>query len=409
MAPGMQQPKTTELRLLLASARAHPTAEDETAIRQLLKEGVDWTLFVRKAIDHALAGLAGHTLARLASDMVPADILDAFQSFIEQTRKNNRALLGELCQLLESLAAVQVEAIPYKGPVLAMQAFGDPGLREFRDLDFLIHDRDLPQTIKTMCDQGYERLPKNLTAAQLDVLHRLQGEDFMVKRDVATVEPHTRLTPQKMALDIDYDGLWRRARRENIFGHQVLTLEPEDTLVLLAIHGGKELWWDIKWAVDVSAFIASHPGLDWNVIAERARAQGCLRMLLVATSLAHTYFGTKIVGSITAMQADDPVMKQIIQRIVARWEMDDPGGPPSNRTLSMDRLRLHDGIARQVSYLMRTLFLPGTQHVSLARLPKILSFAYIPIGLAHDLIALPLYRAWERLRTPAGRGPQSEK
>ena len=363
------------------------------AIRQLLEQDVDWACFARKALGHGLAGLAGHTLARLVPDMVPGDILDAFAMLIEQTRSSNQLLLNELFGLVERLGDAGVETISFKGPVLAMQAFGDLGLRGFRDLDILIHDRDVPKTVETLCACGYER-NGHLTPAQFDLIHRLQGQEIMFKPDVAAVEPHTRLTPLKMALDIDYDGLWRRARRESIFGRTMLTLSPEDTFVVLAIHGGKELWWDIKWACDVADFLASHPQLDWSAIVQRARAQGCYRMLLVATSLARSYLGAKVPASIAAAEAHDPIVEQIVGRILARWEMEDPGGPPSNKTLSMDRLRLHDGVFRQAGYVMRTLFLPGPQHVALVALPRALNFAYIPIGLAHDLVALPLYRVY---------------
>jgi len=390
----MRRPKAPELRLLLACARAHTAAGDETAIRQLLEEGIDWTAFVRKTVAHGLAGLAGHTLARLAPDAVPDDIRRAFQAFIEQTRKNNQALLGELAQLIRLLGEQGVEAIPFKGPVLAKQAFGDLGLRGFRDLDLLIRDRDRDETVNILCARGYERQGK-LTEAQFHLIHRLQGQEILFKPDIAAVEPHTRLTSLKMALDIDYDGLWQRARRQDIFGNGMLSFAPEDTLLVLAIHGGKELWWDIKWACDIADFIAAHPGLDWNAIAARARAQGCRRMLLVATTLARHYLGAKVPDLVVAAEAADPMVEQIVGRILSRWEADDPGGPPSNKTLSMDRLRLHDGFVRRASYVARTLFLPGPQHVPLVALPEFLNLAYIPIGLGHDLLALPLYRAYE--------------
>ncbi len=392
----MRQPKAPELRLLLACARAHPTQDDEGAIRRLLNDGVDWTAFVQKAIAHGLAGLAGHTLTRVAPDMVPEDMLVAFQAFIEETRKGNEVLLKELIALVEGLTEAGVKTIPFKGPVLAMQTLGDLGLREFRDLDFLIRDRDVDQTIKTLCSLGYERQGK-LTEAQFALIHRLQGQEILFKPDIVAVEPHTRLTSLKMALDIDYEGLWRHARRQNIFGRTMLTLAPEDTFIVLAIHGGKELWWNIKWACDVADFIASHPQLDWNAIIARAKAQGCHRMLLIATALARHYLGARVPDSIVAAEIDDPGVEQIIGRIVARWEMDDPGGPPSNKTLSMDRLLLHDGIMRQASYVVRTVFLPGPQHVPIVSLPKSLNFAYIPLGLAHDLVALPIFRIYEQL------------
>ena len=394
----MQQPKTSSLRLLLACARVHPIEQDEAAIRRLLDENVDWTKFAQKAIDHGIAGLVGHTLARLVPDRVPSDILGAFQTLIQQTREFNHAILSEFLQLVDGLAAAGVELISYKGPALTMQAYGDLGLRRFRDLDFLVRDSDLPRTLKCLQGFGYER-PNHLTAEQSDLVHRLQGQDFVVKQDKVPIEPHTRLIPIKMALDIDYDGLWCRAQRRNIGGHNLLTFAPEDTLLVLAIHGGKELWWDIKWACDVAGFIASQPALDWNEIATRARAYGCHRMLLVATSLARNFLGAGVPDFIAAMENSDPVVERIIGRIVTRWEMDDPGGPPSNKTVSMDRLRLHDGAVRQISYTLRTSFLPNPEHIALIALPKFLGFFYIIIGLAHDLIALPLWR----ICRPAGK------
>jgi hypothetical protein len=66
----------------------------------------------------------------------------------------------------------------------------------------------------------------------------------------------------------------------------MMTLAPEDDLLILAIHGGKEMWWRLNWACDIAAFNESHPKLDWIAILERARAQGCLRMVLLAMSLA---------------------------------------------------------------------------------------------------------------------------
>lgn len=401
-----RQPEAPELKLLLACARAHTAADHEAAIRALLAEGIDWTVFVRKTVSHGLAGLAGHSLMRLVPDAVPADIQSAFQAFIEQTRKSNQTLLDELAQLIGLLAESGIEAIPFKGPVLAMQAFGDLGLRGFRDLDFLVRDRDTDQTVQLLEDRGYQRQGK-LTQVQFSLVHRLQGQEIMFKPQMAAVEPHTRLTSLKMALDIDYDGLWQRASLQDIFGYRMPTFSPEDTLVVLAIHGGKELWWDIKWACDIADFIAAHPALDWNIIAQRADAQGCTRMLLVATSLARHYLGAQIPDFLAAAETRDTLVGEIADRILARWEMDDPGGPPSNKTLSMDRLRLHDGIARQTSYVLRTLLLPGPQHIPLMSLPRPLSFAYVPISLFHDRIALPLYRAYEWIGSGFARLGQS--
>jgi hypothetical protein len=66
-----------------------------------------------------------------------------------------------------------------------------------------------------------------------------------------------------MALDIDYAGLWRRARRTALSGRTMTTLSAEDELLVLAIDSGKDRWQRVEAASGVSAFIGSHPNLDW--------------------------------------------------------------------------------------------------------------------------------------------------
>ena len=183
----------------------------------------------------------------------------------------------------------------------------------------------------------------------------------------------------------------------------MLTLAPEDDFLMLAIHGGKEMWWNIKWACDVGAFLASHPKLDWGAIIERARAQGCLRMVVLAASLARKFLGAAVPEFISTAESSDPIIESMIGRIAARWQADEPLGPPSHKTLSMDRMRLHDGVVRRARYVTRTWFLPGPHHVAAMPLPKGLGFAYIPLKIAHDVIALPLWRVYRQGLAQADR------
>jgi protein O-GlcNAc transferase len=394
-----------ELSLLLACARAGDAQEKQAAIQQLLADGVDWTLFAQKALAHGFASFAAHTLARLAPDDIPGDILDAFHAIADETGRANRALFDELARLLDTLAKNGVEAIPFKGPLLAIQVFGDLGLREFRDLDFLVRDEDLAKTIVTLNNLGYPRAGE-MTAAQFDLIHRLQGQEIILGESSRTaVEPHTRLTPLKMALDIDYAALWGRAQRTRVNGHTFLIPAREDSLLILAIHGGKERWRRLKWACDFAGFVGSFPNLDWAAVAERARAQGCLRMLLLATSLARRYFNSTIPHAVTTAERGDPTIEPMVRRIVEQWQADEPAPSSSDKLVNMDWLRLQDGIVRQACYVARTVFLPGPPHVASMPLPRHLGFAYIPIKLAHDLVALPLWQAFRRALAPVGRLP----
>ena len=303
---GSKKSMTREFRLLLACARVQPTREDEAAIRGMLIHGIDWTLFARTAMEHGLAALAGRTLNCVTPDMVPDEIRDALRANVDQTRQKNRGLFDELARVIEALADNGVEAIPFNGPVLAFQAYGDLGLGMFGDPRILIRDLDLARTMATLGGLGYER-NKQLTPAQLDLIHRLQGHEKLLKKGRGVgVQLHTRLTPINMALDIDYAGLWRRAQGTAFSGRTITTLSAEDDLLVLAIDNGKDLWQRVEGACGVAAFIGSHPNLDWAAILDRARPQGCLRMVLLAAALARIYFGAAVPDAITAAERERP-------------------------------------------------------------------------------------------------------
>ena len=58
---------------------------------------------------------------------------------------------------------------------------------------------------------------------------------------------------------------------------------------------------------------------------------------------------------------------------------------------------------RRARYVARTLLLPGPHHIAAMPLPGTLTFAYVPVKLAHDLIALPLWHAWSFAAAQAER------
>jgi protein O-GlcNAc transferase len=99
----MDQSNSTECEtsLLLACAKIATSQEDEATIRQILSGSVDWTRFARQAVDRELTSLVGHTLIRVAADLIPDDILAAFTVIVDHTRKKNDRLLDKLALLAE--------------------------------------------------------------------------------------------------------------------------------------------------------------------------------------------------------------------------------------------------------------------------------------------------------------------
>src|SRR3954469_13637301 len=114
-----------EHRLMLDCARPAPGKEAISAIEEKLLEGIDWSSFVQAVLDHNLTGPIGQTLTRIGPDIVPQDILDAFAAHREQKRKQNLAGFAELVRILDGLSKAGIDAIPFKGPIAAIQFYRD--------------------------------------------------------------------------------------------------------------------------------------------------------------------------------------------------------------------------------------------------------------------------------------------
>ena len=358
---------TPEFSLLLTCARPLATHKEETAIRRILGAGIDWTVFTQTAINCRLAALAGHTMARLTPDLVPPEVLDALRFYGDQVRAKNRALFHELAQAVETLADSGIEAIAFKGPTLALQAYGDLGLSEFNDIDLLVRDADLASAMAIFLGLGYER-PASLTQAQVKSMHRHEGNDVVFNKQTRSVfRVHGRLMPANMAFNIDYDGLWRRAQRECLDGRILRALPPEDVLVILAIQGGQKQWRNIRWLCDFAAYARANPQLDWDAMSARARSQGCRRALLLAVSLAETFFETVVPNSVDAAVKADAGVRRMAGHIAARWGADLTANLSADTPPTLYWMQLHDGWVRQARFLVKSVFLSAPDRAARTR------------------------------------------
>ncbi|MHC5830140.1 MAG: nucleotidyltransferase family protein, partial [Nostoc sp.] len=69
---------------------------------------------------------------------------------------NNIAQTKELLKILALLEYRGIEAIAFKGPILASSVYGNVALRQFNDLDILVRLQDFWQTKAVLVGQGYQ-------------------------------------------------------------------------------------------------------------------------------------------------------------------------------------------------------------------------------------------------------------
>jgi len=64
-------------------------------------------------------------------------------------------MADELAAIAGLLDGHGVECVPYKGPTLALRAYGDLAMREFGDLDLLVRARDVLKAKSVLMGRGY--------------------------------------------------------------------------------------------------------------------------------------------------------------------------------------------------------------------------------------------------------------
>ncbi|SMF96656.1 Uncharacterised nucleotidyltransferase [Methylomagnum ishizawai] len=356
----------------------------------------DWAWLIRQALDHGTAGLLCHHMAALGA--ASGDMAAACQTYLETCAASFASGLGELRELLDKLEVAGVDAMPIKGPGLACRVYANPELRRFRDLDLLIRPAHRDAALTVLAALGYRGTLEDLPPSRLRDYHEYNGQDILFAPDRTPLEPHWALAPWTFCAGIDVDALFARTVEFEAPGlGRVRGLSPEDTLLVAAVHGSKEEWSRLIWLSDIAAIFAAWPMLDARLALERATACGCRRMLLLAVLLAQRLVGAEVPIHLVEQALADPA----IPGLAAHVERNLPLSQGETRDvfrLTRFRWRVRERVADRIRYGLRTLLTPRVPHFRMLALPDRLAFLYPVARIVIDVIILPIWRIWKRIR-----------
>lgn len=363
----------------------------------------DWALIVQTALDHGVAGLLCRGLRRLPAGEVPRDIVDAAGVYLASADAQGATLVAQLLEILDVLAADGVPALPFKGPVLGMLAHASATIRPSCDIDVLVHRPDMDRAVAALRRLGY-RLGESLSPRVMAAYYDYNGQVDLFAEGRIPVEPHWEFSHRMLDENLDMDGLWDRASPLELAGRVVLSLSPEDTLLVACLHGCKGKWCRLLWVADVAAYIHRCPALDWTALVERAEAAGVRRILLLGLALAQDLFSSRIPVPVSSAIARDPMCHWLVQQ--SKGLLFGPSADPGSVTrVSRYHLRSRERIGDRVRYVWRSVTTPRVIHYRMVRLPDSLFFGYVVVKLVHDYLVLPIWnlgkgRWWRRTRNP---------
>ena len=389
-------------RLVLACARVNLDASARDRIVEALAQPVDWDGAMALAMRHGLAALLHRHLGPLPG--VPKRVAAMLWARAETVARRNEAMSAELCRVLGALEAGGVEAVPFKGPVLTMELYGELGLREFGDLDLLVMPGDVAQAAHLLATLGYR--PQHALAAHLEkawmASPRAHEMALVDERRGFMVELQWSANPGFAIPRVADRDWWRHPERRPFFGREMNVLSARENVIALLVHGSKHAWANLGWLVDI-AELAHSGSVDWEWLLATARTERAMRRVALGLDLARRLLDAPMPAAAAAFIVEAKV-SSIANAIVPSILSPEFTTAPITASQRI-QVALLDTTAQRRRYLATLAFAPALGDLERWRLPPTLFFLYWllrPLRLAQAYLFSP-----RSPRIPTGASPRT--
>src|SRR5215472_15078693 len=142
-----QHSVVAEMAFLQALCRARATG-----VVALPSEEPDWNLFLSLAEAHQILPLVWQPLLQ---NRIPRTLVSTLARRQSMHTRRSLLFLSELRRIVRAFDETAIPSVSFKGPLLAMQLYGDPAQRDFTDLDLLVTPRHFTAASAVLKELGY--------------------------------------------------------------------------------------------------------------------------------------------------------------------------------------------------------------------------------------------------------------
>jgi hypothetical protein len=364
-----------EIKILLSCSGAHIETKRAEKINDLLHEDINWDILLDIAKQERMLPLLYRNLILISPKKVPAAVMMRLRNAYLLNSSRNLLLTRELLFIIENFNAKCIPIMPFKGPVLAEQVYGDIALRSFTDLDLLVPEREYARAEELLQSLGYLNDLKLTPAQNAAYLKSEHHHHFGNNKTGTSVELHWRISTSLFSLQPDLSVAWNRAGTTTVLGKKVPSFSPEDTLLVLCEHGARHQWSQLSWIYDIAGIVETKK-INLPYLIEQVRQIGKERPLLLGLLLAGDLLDTDLSAEIYWMAKVDKAVranaKQVKTDLFTRASFGGSNG--HNAPERMNELDFYSNLLSR-HQLLRTLlraFTPRTKDVNIASLPDTL-------------------------------------
>jgi hypothetical protein len=287
--------KTDEIvedRLLIECSQIIRNSRQTERIAHLLESAVNWNYVLVVAGKNAVLPLVGKNLLQNHAFELPPDVKGFLTEHLNDHLQRNMFLTGKLLEIIRSFDANEIPILPFKGPVLSAQAYGDLSARKYVDLDLLVQPERLERAIQLLRSEGFVPI-SDVSWLNKSNWHLRDKKDIYFRsiEGMVNVELHWKLSGSHFDLPFEMNGLWARLERISLANVNVRTLPFDDLIIYLCLHGSRHGWERFGWICDVNELIRSQDTIDWGRVIKKARDLGCENVLNLGLYLIYDFFG----------------------------------------------------------------------------------------------------------------------
>jgi len=367
---------STEIKLMIACARVQVDQETRGKIQRLSRANIDWDKFVKICIRHKVLPLVFRNLVLFCKASFPEELKTELENtYIFENSLHNFFLVEQLFFILDLLKKNEITAVPFKGPVLAENVFGDVGLRRYLDLDIFISKKDVQAAVDILMGNGF--VPED------GALPEGRGKKAYLDRVVTL----SLVRPDKqVSIDLQWDISNRFSNvpilLEDAKGHieqvemnkrPVANLGPEILLCYLCLHGTKHRWLTLDSVCCVFELIRARD-IDWHLTLRFAKRIHCTLVLLTGLYLARDLLGAKLPAHINQKIDQDKRLKSLAGKVYEGLFSDYRETMTKPEKFDPFLFQVKDGFPDKILYCIKILCIPSKEDLRVFPLPESLSF-----------------------------------
>jgi len=325
------------------------------------------------------------------------------QAYFISAARNGR-LYRELRSLLGCLRSAGIQVIVLKGAFLAEAVYGDIALRPMCDIDLMVPKDDLSKAQTILIANG------GVLQQRGDIeLFRVERHHHVAPVVVGNlfVELHWTITPFTGPVEIDAVGLWARARPATVAGVQLTALSPEDLLLHLCLHFGRDnRLTGLRSFCDIAQTISHYRReMDWQQVVRLAHEWGATRHVGLELHLARRMLNAAVpdyvLEGLVPGGIDRPILQAAMQFVYTQTDY--------HQWMSLFDMEGARSIGDKVKLLWRRVFLSRDEMAAVYPAARNSGFLWSYYLLrVRDVVRAYWFRTARR-GLPLVRGPEKDR